>query len=109
MAKDINEKDAPVGVQSVTESMPAEADKESIPNAMDAESEHPPVRAAKPDTPIAQVLAAGAGRHQPPDPDEYDVFGRPVSVSGGPSVNEARADAEAASQPEPSSSGKASK
>jgi hypothetical protein len=64
-------------VQSTTEVTPAEADKESIPNAMDALSEDPPVRAARPDTPIAQTLAAGAGKHTPPDPKQFDSEGRP--------------------------------
>lgn len=64
-------------VQSVTEATPAEADKSSLPNAMDAKLEDPPVRASHPDTPIAQVLAAGAGEHTPPDPEEYDPEGRP--------------------------------
>jgi hypothetical protein len=64
-------------VQSITESTPAEADKSPLPNAMDAKPEDPPVRASKPDTPIAQVLAAGAGAHTPPDPEEYDPEGRP--------------------------------
>src|SRR5688500_14293916 len=61
---------APV-VQSTTESTPAEADKSSLPNALDAKPDDPPVRAAKPDTPIAQTLVAGAGEHMPPDPKEF--------------------------------------
>ena len=64
-------------VQSTTKVTPAEADKTSLPNAMDAKPEDPPVRASKPDTPIAQTLAAGAGAHTPPDPAEYDSEGRP--------------------------------
>ena len=68
-------------VQSTTEKTPAEADKSSLPNAMDAKPEDPPVRAAKPDTPIAQTLAAGAGEHTPPDPEMFDKDGRPRSVS----------------------------
>jgi hypothetical protein len=70
-----------VTVQSTTEVTPADADKSSYPNAQDAKSEDPPVRAAKPDTPIAQTLTAGAGEHTPPDPDEYDSEGRPREVS----------------------------
>jgi hypothetical protein len=69
-------------VQSTTEVTPAEADKSSLPNAMDAKPEDPPVRAAKPDTPIAQTLTAGAGEHTPPDPAEFDKEGRPREVSG---------------------------
>jgi len=64
-------------VQSTTKVTPAEADKTSLPNAMDAKPEDPPVRASKPDTPIAQTLVAGAGEHTPPDPDEFDSEGRP--------------------------------
>lgn len=67
-------------VQSTTKVMPAEADKSSLPNAMDAQSEDPPVRAAKPDTPIAQTLAAGAGEHTPPDPEEFAPSGRPREI-----------------------------
>jgi len=69
-------------VQSTTEATPAKADEESIPNAMDAKPEDPPVRAAKPDTPIAQTLAAGAGAHTPPDPDEFGPDGRPKGEEG---------------------------
>jgi len=76
-------------VQSTTTRTPAEADKTSLPNAMDAKSEDPPVRASKPDTPIAQTLAAGAGEHTPPDPAEFDKQGRPRSVSGEPAPDEA--------------------
>ncbi len=74
----VDVENAPVGVQSVTVVTPAEADKSSLPNANDAESEQPPVRAGRPDTPIAQTLAAGAGEHQPPDPDQFGPDGRPV-------------------------------
>jgi hypothetical protein len=64
-------------VQSTTEETPAEADKSSLPNAMDAKPIDPPVRSALPDIPIAQTLAAGAGEHTPPDPDQFDKEGRP--------------------------------
>ncbi len=73
----VKEDAAPVGVQSITVVMPAEADKTSVPNSLDAKSEEPPVRAARPDSPIAQTLAAGAGEHTPPDPAEFDSAGRP--------------------------------
>jgi hypothetical protein len=66
-------------VQSTTETTPAEADKTSLPNAMDAKLEDPPVRASKPDTAIAQTLAAGAGKHTPPDPKEFGPDGRPLN------------------------------
>jgi hypothetical protein len=64
-------------VQSTTAVTPAKADESSLPNAADAKSEDPPVRTSSPDTPIAQVMTAGAGEHQPPDPDEFDAEGRP--------------------------------
>jgi len=75
----IDEPEASVSsaVQSTTTETPAEADKSSLPNAMDAKPDDPPVRAATPDTPIAQTLAAGAGAHTPPDADEFDPDGRP--------------------------------
>jgi len=69
-------------VQSTTEETPAEADKSSLPNALDAKPNDPPVRAAEPDIPIAQTLAAGAGEHTPPDPKLFDKEGRPRSVTG---------------------------
>jgi hypothetical protein len=87
MAKkdDIQEGEVLAGsaVQSTTEVMPAEADKSSLPNAMDAKPNDPPVRASRPDIPIAQTLAAGAGEHTPPDPDEFDPQGRPREFSDG--------------------------
>ncbi len=86
---DVGPAGGPVGVQSTTEVTPAEADKSSLPNAMDAKPEDPPVRASKPDTPIAQTLAAGAGEHMPPDEAEFDKEGRPRSVSGEPAPDEA--------------------
>lgn len=67
-------------VQSTTTATPAEADKSSMPNAQDAKPEQPPVRAALPDTPIAQTLAAGAGEHQPPDPKLFAPSGRPREI-----------------------------
>jgi len=74
--------EASPAVQSTTEVTPAEADKSSANNAMDAENEDPPVRTSSPDVPIAQTLVAGAGEHTPPDPDEFDADGRPKSVTG---------------------------
>ena len=70
----------PPNVQSTTEEMPAEADKSPLPNANDAKVDDPPVRSGKPDVPIAQVLAAGAGEHTPPDPKEYGPDGRPLDA-----------------------------
>jgi hypothetical protein len=57
---------API-VQSTTEATPSPADETSMPNHQNTETEQPPVRTARPDTPIAQTLAAGAGEHTPAD------------------------------------------
>jgi hypothetical protein len=65
-------------VQSTTDVTPAEADKSSLPNEMDAKTDDPPVRSGRPDVAIAQTLAAGAGEHTPPDPKKYDSEGRPT-------------------------------
>jgi len=72
-------------VTSITEATPAEADKTSVPNALDAQNNEPPVRTNRPDVPVAQVLAAGAGKHEPRefnkdgvDKDGLDGDGRPV-------------------------------
>jgi hypothetical protein len=66
----------PLLVQSTTSATPAEADKSSLPNAMDAKTDDPPVRSGKPDVAIAQVLTAGAGEHTPPDSKVYGPDGR---------------------------------
>lgn len=55
---------APVGVDSITTATPADADKSSSPGPGDAKANQPPVRTNRPDVPIAQVLAAGAGAHE---------------------------------------------
>jgi hypothetical protein len=68
---------APVGVESITEKVPSEADATSAPNVVNTDHERPPVATSTPDTPIAQTLAAGAGEHTPPDPDVFDKDGRP--------------------------------
>lgn len=72
-------------VQSTTEQMPSKADESSAPGPYSGEGapdvEDPPVRAAHPDTPVAQTLTAGAGEHTPPDPAEFGPDGRPIRVS----------------------------
>jgi hypothetical protein len=60
----------------VTNETPAEADKTSMPNAADAKANDPPVRTNRPETPIAQSLADGAGRHLPPDDPHIGADGR---------------------------------
>ena len=80
---DAGEAVGPASVQSTTEVTPAEADKSSLPNAMDAKPEDPPVRASLPSSPIAQTLAAGAGEHPPPDPEVFDAAGRPRKLDDG--------------------------
>lgn len=72
-------KDGEVGipvVASTTDATPAEADKTPMPNALNLEHEMPPVRSSRPDVPLAQVMAAGAGEHTPPDPDVWGPDGR---------------------------------
>jgi hypothetical protein len=54
-----------------------------MPNELNTEGERPPVATQKPDVPIAQTLAAGAGEHTPPDPDEFDQAGRPKTAESG--------------------------
>ena len=75
-------KNLPV-VTTTTSVTPAKADESSLPNAMNAKPEDPPVRASKPDAPIAQTLTAGAGSTPPPNPKEFDPAGRPREVSEG--------------------------
>jgi len=71
-------------VQSTTKEMPSKADESSAPGPYRGDGapklEDPPVRAAKPDTPVAQVLVAGAGEHTPPDPKEFAPSGRPREI-----------------------------
>ncbi len=59
-----------------------EADKTSAPGPYkgpDApDPNDPPVRAALPDVPIIQTLTVGAGAHDPPDPEMFDIEGRPI-------------------------------
>ncbi len=45
---------------------------------LDAEANDPPVRTNRPDVPILQSLATGAGQHRPPAEDEIGPDGRPV-------------------------------
>lgn len=66
-------------VQSTTEATPSPADETSMPNHLNTETEQPPVRTGKPDTPVAQTLTAGAGEHTPPDPKVFGPDGRPRS------------------------------
>jgi hypothetical protein len=73
---DEGEATGPPVVQSTTTETPAKADESSAPTPNDAEPDHPPVRAAKPDTPIAHALVAGAGEHQPADPETFTADGR---------------------------------
>jgi hypothetical protein len=61
---------------TVTNETPAEADETSVNNAMDAKANDPPVRTNRPDVPIAQVLASGAGEHMPVDDPHIGADGR---------------------------------
>ena len=83
----IEETVAEVAVGSTTTATPAKADTTSNPIPNDAKPNDPPVRTNRPDVPIAQTLAAGAGAHEareldhevdgePTDADGFDRFGR---------------------------------
>jgi len=61
---------------TITNETPAEADETSVPNAMDAKADDAPVRTNRPDVPIAQVLAAGAGEHMPNTDPHIGADGR---------------------------------
>jgi hypothetical protein len=83
---DIKEGEAtgPGVVQSTTDSTPTPASETPMPNAVETDPEAPPIHTGKPDVPIAQTLAAGAGEHTPPDPDEFDEAGRPRGQEAAP-------------------------
>jgi hypothetical protein len=53
-----------------------EADKYSEPGPNDAEPNDPPLRTNRPDQPMIQSLATGAGQHKPLDDSEFDSDGR---------------------------------
>jgi len=61
----IDEVSASAASVTTTEETPAKADTTSNPIPNDAQANQPPVRTNRPDVPIAQVLAAGAGAHEP--------------------------------------------
>lgn len=53
-----------------------ESDKTNLPTSDDAEPNDPPVRTNRPDVPIIQRLATGAGQHKPLNDPEMDPDGR---------------------------------
>jgi hypothetical protein len=61
---------------TVTTETPAQADTTSNPIPNDAKANEPPVRTNRPDVPIAQVLGAGAGAHEPEDDPHVGADGR---------------------------------
>lgn len=71
----IKEQEVDVAARTVTEATPAEADKTSAPIPNDAKLNDPPVRTNRPDVPIADVLAAGAGAHEGRELDHVVVVG----------------------------------
>lgn len=72
MADDIKKPDEGQAVESVTETVPHEADASSAPGPyQDLDVERPPVSTARPDVPIAHSLVAGAGAPQPPPEGDY--------------------------------------
>lgn len=80
MADKIQDKEAP-GAGTVTEETPAKADETSAPVPNDAKLNDPPVRTNRPDVPIADSLAAGAGAHEGRDLDHVvEVDGTEVAV-----------------------------
>ncbi len=74
--KEFDEVVGPAAAVTVTHETPAEADKTSAPVDNDAKANDPPVRTNRPDVPIAQVLASGAGAHEPPDDPHVGADGR---------------------------------
>lgn len=66
-----------------SESSIKEADKEPGPYIGDAEADDAPVRTNRPDVPILQHLAVGAGAHTPNDSDEHDAMGRYIGPAAG--------------------------
>jgi len=80
---------APAAARTVLTSEPKrEPDKTSYPTGGEAHPEDPPVRAARPDTPIVDSLGTGAGAHVPPDLDDYTPEGRPRDLPGQPDDQE---------------------
>jgi hypothetical protein len=69
------------GRQVLTSEPKKSADKTSYPGG-DADPEDPPVRTTRPDVPVVNALATGAGQHVPPDPDDYTPEGRPRDLPG---------------------------
>lgn len=69
-------------VVSTTDSTPSAADETPAPGPYTGEGKpkinDPPVRTNRPDVPIAQSLASGAGEHTPPDEGDVQPDGRPV-------------------------------
>lgn len=60
----------------VTHDAPKKADQESGPYIGDAEAHDPPVRTNRPEQPIAQTLASGAGAHEPVTDPHIGADGR---------------------------------
>lgn len=58
-----------------------QADAEPGPFNGDAEGNDPPVRTNRPDVPIIERLAVGAGQHTPNDSDVHDAQGRFIGPS----------------------------
>lgn len=75
---------APAAGRVVLTSEPEKsADQTSYPGG-EADPEDPPVRTTRPDVPIVQSLATGAGQHVPPDPDVYRPDGRLRDIADEP-------------------------
>lgn len=74
--KDLEQYDIRVG-GAVTDEAPAKDDQIGAVTG-DASSEDSPVRTARPDVPIAAVMAGGVGEHRPTDSKVHDRDGRYV-------------------------------
>jgi hypothetical protein len=60
------------------------ADATNLPVGNDEADPHdPPLRSTRPDVPVLDTLAVGAGQHVPPDPDYYEPDGRPKQPEDG--------------------------
>jgi hypothetical protein len=77
MGDEIQERES-ASAGTVTETTPAKADETSAPVPNDAQLNDPPVRTNRPDVPIADSLAAGAGAHEGRVLDHVTVIEEPT-------------------------------
>lgn len=95
MADQIKDKEASAeAVGTVTTATPAEADKTSDPGPGDAKPNQPPVRTNRPDVPIADSLAAGAGAHEGRELDQVVEVAEPTGEGSKTVTREVAVDAD---------------